>query len=278
MTEEKSLDDILTGQQPDEADQTQSDTPPDGQEAEPGNDAEATPAQTDGQQGAGEGEPDKNEANDDSQPDDSDPKAWQYAAYKDEKAKRQELEGKVGDAERARQEAERRAREMQEQLQAATQPKPEPVDPYEDPEGYQRQQRESLQQSVNQRLLAQSRVFAERIYGKDTVEEAYKWACDHLPAHEANAIAASADPFGECVERKKKADALAEIGSDPKAWAEAERERIRAELLAEQQGGQPKTPATPMPSNLAGARSAGARTGPAWSGPPSIDDIFSQRK
>lgn len=58
----------------------------------------------------------------------------------------------------------------------------------------------------------------------------------------------------------------------------AERERIRAELLAElkPQGEQQAQPAAVMPSNLVGARNVGARTGPAWAGPQPIADIFSR--
>lgn len=57
----------------------------------------------------------------------------------------------------------------------------------------------------------------------------------------------------------------------------AERERIKAELLSEiqsQSETQPRQPAPVMPSNLAGARNVGNRSGPAWSGPPTIADIF----
>lgn len=57
----------------------------------------------------------------------------------------------------------------------------------------------------------------------------------------------------------------------------AERERIKAEILSElksQSETQSQQPAPVMPSNLAGARNVGNRSGPAWSGPPSISDIF----
>lgn len=57
----------------------------------------------------------------------------------------------------------------------------------------------------------------------------------------------------------------------------AERERIKAEILSELKS-QPETqvqqPAPVMPSNLAGARNVGNRSGPSWSGPPNISDIF----
>lgn len=55
----------------------------------------------------------------------------------------------------------------------------------------------------------------------------------------------------------------------------AERERLKAEILAELKSSeQPQTPAPVMPSNLAGARNVGTRAGPAWSGPTPLNDIF----
>lgn len=63
---------------------------------------------------------------------------------------------------------------------------------------------------------------------------------------------------------------------------EKERERIRAELLAEiQPSEQPQAqqrPTVTLPTSLAGARNAGVRSGPAWSGPSSIDDIFNRQR
>lgn len=57
-----------------------------------------------------------------------------------------------------------------------------------------------------------------------------------------------------------------------------ERERIKSEILAElqQQGGQQPQRAV-LPSNLAGVRNVGARSGPAWSGPSPLQDIFDRR-
>lgn len=59
-----------------------------------------------------------------------------------------------------------------------------------------------------------------------------------------------------------------------------ERERLKAEILAELQQAEPEQPARPapvMPSNLAGARNVGARSGPAWAGPSPLQDIFDRR-
>lgn len=63
---------------------------------------------------------------------------------------------------------------------------------------------------------------------------------------------------------------------------EKERERIREELLAEiQPSGQQQAqqrPAPTLPTSLAGARNAGVRSGPAWSGPSPIADIFNRQR
>ena len=70
---------------------------------------------------------------------------------------------------------------------------------------------------------------------------------------------------------------MAEIGSDPAAYKAKLAEEIRSQLMAEfQQGQQPaaQRAAPVMPSNFATGRNVGARSGPAWSGPPSLDDIF----
>lgn len=59
---------------------------------------------------------------------------------------------------------------------------------------------------------------------------------------------------------------------DPAAERERIRDDLRKELGVQQQPQQPALPV--MPSNLAGARNVGARSGPAWAGPPRLADIF----
>lgn len=264
MPDEKSLDDILTGQQ-DEAPPIQS--PEAEAQSEPGKDAEAPePKQEDA-------EPEK-PAEPKATEDEPDPKAWQYAAYKDERTKRQEWETKARESEGRLQTLERELRELK---------KPKPVDPYEDPEGYAKQQQQTWEEreaDLRKEILNErynfSQMTAEQSYGKEKVDEALEWA-KSLPQAERVAITQTPHPYAEVVERKKRHDALKEVGDDPEAWRTAERERIKAEVLEELKA-TPQTPATPMPTNLAGARNAGSRTGPAWAGPPSIDDIFEQRK
>lgn len=94
-------------------------------------------------------------------------------------------------------------------------------------------------------------------------------------AGEYQAIMQSRHPYGTLVEWHKKREAAQEIGDDPAAY----RERLKAELLAEMQSAPAASAPTPvMPSNLAGARNVGSRSGPAWSGPQPLNDIFDRTR
>lgn len=99
-------------------------------------------------------------------------------------------------------------------------------------------------------------------------------------------IMSSGNPWNELVKWHKKESALKEFGEDPVAY----RERLKAELLEEMKGTAPAAAAAPgsalvapgaapdpapvLPTNLAQARNAGTRSGPAWNGPAPLQDIF----
>lgn len=96
------------------------------------------------------------------------------------------------------------------------------------------------------------------------------------PAEHAR-INNSPNPWAAAVEWHQKSQAMAEIGNDPAAYIARKEAEIREKVMAElQQGQQPaaQRAAPVMPSNFATGRNVGARSGPAWSGPPSLDDIF----
>jgi hypothetical protein len=90
-------------------------------------------------------------------------------------------------------------------------------------------------------------------------------------------IMSSPHPYGALVDWHRKQQVLSEIGSDPAAY----KEKLKAEVLAELQGsgGVQQQRATPsaMPSNFATAPNRGARTGPSWSGPTPLADIFARK-
>lgn len=81
-------------------------------------------------------------------------------------------------------------------------------------------------------------------------------------------------PWGSAFQQYQREKLSAEIGDDPNAWREAERNRLRAEIQAEFQASAPMAqPRIPAPAS--GQRSvAPSRTGPAFAGPTPIGDIL----
>lgn len=93
----------------------------------------------------------------------------------------------------------------------------------------------------------------------------------------------SPNRYAEAVRWHQRQVARAEIGDDPSAFRARVEAELREKILGELNGepmrtaaGQRYAPVTP--SNLAGARNVGFRSGPAWSGPASLTDIFDRRK
>ncbi len=167
-----------------------------------------------------------------------------------------------------------------EQIIGAVKPKePEPKAPdfWENPDEYLSGKLAPVQQQIETQRDQFSRMLAETAHGAETVNAAYT-AFDAYPpspakAAQYEAIRRSANPYAALVEWHKRERAQAEIGDDPAAY----REKLKAELLAEWQGGNAPAPASAapvMPSNFAAARNVGNRGGPAWSGPQPLSDIF----
>ena len=169
------------------------------------------------------------------------------------------------------------------QLTAALQPQQSPAQPpdfFENPQAAVRAELQPVVQAQQAQREQFSLMMAAEKHGEDTVTQAYQW----LAARKAeNPTAFNADyqrimsaphPYGELVKVYKQSQVLSEIGDDPSSY----KERIKAEILAElQNGNQSTAPGRPvssaMPSNFADARTAAPRQ-PAWTGPPSLNDIF----
>ena len=134
---------------------------------------------------------------------------------------------------------------------------------------------------INQTLHAFARDHAADRFTQakvDDAERAFIGALQQgqLDPSDYRRVVNSPNRYAEAVRWHERQVARSEIGDDPsafKARVEAElREKIWSEL-----GGQGR-PAPVTPSNLAGARNVGARSGPAWSGPASLTDIFDRRR
>lgn len=136
---------------------------------------------------------------------------------------------------------------------------------------------------INQTLQANAQLIAGIKYGDDVVgnaEQAFLNAARSgaIDPADFQKVVNSPNRYAAAVQWHKQQQAKAEIGDDPAAF----RAKLEAEILAKHgltaEGTAAEVPAQSkppvMPSNLAGARNVGTRSGPAWSGPPSLQDIF----
>lgn len=169
---------------------------------------------------------------------------------------------------------------------APKQPEPKAPDFWESPEaavqGLVSQAVTPVQQAMMQQREQVSLMLANEKHGADKVSEAMN-TLRGLQANRAEfepiyrQIMSSPHPYGALVEWHGKHQLLSEIGSDPAAY----KEKLKAEILAEMQkdSGQQQVAQAPaaMPSNFATARNVGNRSGPAWSGPTPLADIFAQK-
>lgn len=179
--------------------------------------------------------------------------------------------------------AKQRLAELERQLREAQAPKSEPVDFYADPDAAFTQR---IQQALSpyQQQLQETRtaLLEERLYRIAGGEKAAKIEQELQKAMEAG------DPEIQMLSHALQTQGVAAVQAlvqwyDKRTFdPAAERERLKAELLAELQaeGRGPVAQATVppvMPSNLAAARNVGNRSGPQWSGPPSLQDIFNRK-
>jgi hypothetical protein len=130
--------------------------------------------------------------------------------------------------------------------------------------------------------------FARKEYGSDKVDELLDWATE-LPDLARWAMQ-QPDPYDALMQSYRKEAIAAEIGDDPNAWREREREKLRQEILAETRTtnrlepapqATPPNPASParIPAPAATERSA-APAGPAattWSGPTPLTEATKNR-
>ncbi len=159
--------------------------------------------------------------------------------------------------ERVRQ-AERRAQELQTQLERG-----QPQDQQQlSPQEYFEQQEMQLNIRMSER-------FAKREHGQ-TFEEAKVWL-ETRPDIEAWAQR-QPDPWEAAISLFRREKMAEEIGDNPDEWRERERAKLREELMAEMQPqptGMSGAPRIPAPAST--TRSGPAKSG--FSGPPSLGSI-----
>jgi hypothetical protein len=180
------------------------------------------------------------------------------------------------------------------QAQAPEAPKPDP-DWFDDPNAAFKHRLDSavepLRREIQGTRESTSEMIAIEKYGEEAVTAAYQAAMQRVQSNPvanrwlAERIMGARHPYGELVKWHKEQSALSDVGDDPKAF----RERLRAEILVEMQGGgqpapngqqgqQPAPPAAAMPTNFAGARNAGPRTAVVHQGPRPLSEIMGERQ
>jgi hypothetical protein len=180
-------------------------------------------------------------------PEPAEDKSWTYAALKDERAKRQAYE------QRAR-ELEARARDLEVQLQATREePQQQATDGndfWSNPESHLA----GIERRANFRASKAEFVAA---HGHDmlnlldqAVEHAMRSNHPDIPILKERMMT-SDDPVGVALK-----------------WVQ------QSGIIEQSQQQQPAARGPVYPSNLATARNVGSRSGPAWTGPTPLDDIF----
>lgn len=259
-----SLDNILSGR---------TDAPADKQETEQPTTTEATveteqPTETEGEQA---GEPGKQ------------PPIGAIRQAEREKATKRYTE-QVADFDRRLNEQnqawERRFNTLVERLAPKQEPKPAP-DFFENPNAAVMHTVAPHFDEFRGMMLHNSRIVAETRHGDDVVEQADKAFTTAMQSRtldpaDYQRVINSPNIYDAAVKWHKRQQAQAEIGDDPVKFREKVEAEIRAKLEAE---GQQQNGATPvMPSNLTTVRNVGSRAGPAWTGPKSLNEIFSRKR
>lgn len=161
-------------------------------------------------------------------------------------------------------------------LEAANQPKPEPVpDVLDDPEKFAAYVQRSQQEALAAERLNISEEMARMTYGDEAVDAAFAAFQPHMGTAKHGEIMQSRNPYKSLVDWHKQQQVMSEIGSDPVAYRTKLEAEIRAKVEAEIAARQVKGGVKPPPS-LAAESNLGARTGPAWSGPAPLSQLLGE--
>lgn len=174
------------------------------------------------------------------------------------------------------------------QLMEAQKPKEQqqPPDQFEDFPGATRHVVQPEFQRIEQQLLAIAKDTAIGRFTEEKVNEAEQAFISALQSQKLDPadyqkVVGSPNRYAAAVQWRQRQLAQAEIGDDPAAFKAKLEAELREKILAEQQQGdgqQMQQHQVTMPTNLIGARNVGARSGPAWSGPSSLNDIFNRQR
>lgn len=180
--------------------------------------------------------------------------------------------------------AETQAEELRKQIEAAQRgPEPRQAPPAQQDIREAMAADPSIRAAVLTRLDT-SEMLLRRELGDDAVnslQEEFTQAMARDPTLQARVLV-QRDPYKWAHKHIESLRLQQEIGDDPAAWREKQRAAWEAEFASRGNGAaapQPRvSPAAGMAPSLASARSAAPRSAPAWTGPPSLEQILAGRK
>lgn len=186
----------------------------------------------------------------------------EYKAIKEEREKRQTLE----------RELETLKTQIQ-QFQAQQNPPEPPPSLWEDEEGWGG----NLVKTAVTQSTHQSRLMTSEMLMRQAEPEFDSLMSVYVELERANPaiipqVMNNPHPYAEAIKIAKNQRAMQELGAVNVSELEAKmREKIMAEL---ETGSTPLSGKPAIPASLTGERSVASRTGPAWSGPTSLDDLL----
>lgn len=191
------------------------------------------------------------------------------------------------EAKKLRQRAEAAERELQTTRQRGPQPEPQSEDERNRPVTLAEVQYYQQQERMIAKVEYLGEAFSDK-HGEETFEELREWLLSKKNPDGTNPMEswalAQRNPWTAAYQQYQREHLASEIGDDPNAWREKERQRLRDEILAEQQAERP-APATaptmqrpPPPAPASTARAAAPRDDSGrFTGPAPISQVFKHK-
>lgn len=162
---------------------------------------------------------------------------------------------------------------LRQEIQQKEQKPPEPApDLWENTEGWQNHFGGQVVNQAVQAASYENKLSTSEFYARKNIEgfeqawgELNKWLSDN-PAI-AQQAAADYDPWGFAYRQYNNAKTIQELGATDVATLE---QQLREKIMAEMQANVPAT----VPPSLSTKRNVGSRSGPAWAGPKSLDELL----
>jgi hypothetical protein len=191
---------------------------------------------------------------------------FEHAAVKGERSRRQQ-------AEQERDELRSRLEALERQSQPPQQPPAPPPSLWEDEQGWQHHfGNQVINASTTQsRIIMSEMLMSQQHPDFAEMKERYLQMERENPAIIPQ-VMSDPHPWSKAYQIAKNAKTMADLGATDLETLKA---KMREELMAEMQAQQPAIPGRPaLPPTLTSERSVGGRTGPAWAGPASLDELL----